>query len=77
MSPVTYTFIVLQLRALKNEKPRLPAPEVLPAFCEVAFFVTVTRDRFVCFFDDIRGQECDNLIVVLDGKVDECLNILL
>jgi hypothetical protein len=65
------------LRTLKNEKPRLPAPKILPAFREVAFFVTFSSNRFVCFFDDIRGQECDDLIVALDGKVDECLNILL
>jgi|SRR5216684_6079745 len=76
-SPVTHTFIVFQLRTLKNEKPRLPAPKILPAFRKVAFFVTISRNRFVCFFDDIRREKRDNLIVVLDGKVDECLNILL
>jgi len=74
---VTHTFIVLQLRALKNEKPRLPAPKILPTFREVAFFVAFSNNGFVCLFDDIRGQECDDLIVALDGKVDECLNILL
>jgi hypothetical protein len=74
---VTHTFIVLQLRALKNEKPRFPTPKILPAFREVAFLVTFSSNRFVCFFDDTRGEECDDLILVLDGKVDECLNILL
>ena len=73
----THTFIVLQLWTLKNEKPRLPTPKILPAFRKIAFFVTFSRNGFVCFFDDIRGEECDDLIVALDGKVDECLNILL
>ncbi len=70
-------FIIFQLRTLKNEKPRLPAPEILPAFREVAFFVTFSGNKFVWLFDDIRGEECNNLIVSLDGKVDESLNILL
>ena len=76
-SSVTHTFIVFQLRTLKNEKPRLPTSKILPALREVAFFVTFSSNRFVCLFNNIRREERYNLIVVLDGKVDECLNILL
>lgn len=65
------------MRTLKDKKPRLPTPKVLPAFREIAFFVTFTGDGFVGFLDDIRSQECDNLIVVLNGKFDEPLDVLL
>ena len=62
--------------ALQNEKPCLPATEVLSAFRQVAFLVTIASYGLVCFLDDVRGQKCDNLIIILHREVDECLNIL-
>ena len=62
--------------ALQNEKPCFPATEVLSAFRQVAFLVAIASYGLVRFLDDVRSQKCDNLIIILDREVDECLNIL-
>lgn len=73
----THTFVVLQRRALEDEKPRLPTAEVLAPFGEVAFFVPWLQHRLLRLPDDVRCEKRDSLIIVLDRECYERAQIVL
>ena len=73
----THAFVVLQQRALEDEISRLPTAEVLAALGQVAFLVPWLRHRLLRLPHDVRCEERDNFIFVLDRECYERAQILL
>lgn len=72
----THTFIVLQGGALKDEKPCLPSTEVFAAFGQITLLVSCLRNGFCGVSYDVGGEECDDLVLVLDGEGDDGPQVL-
>lgn len=62
----THRFVVLEYGTLKDEVSSFPASEIFTPLCEVAFFVPSLHHGLTSFTDDIRREECDGFVVILD-----------
>lgn len=72
----THTFIVLQGGALQDEKPCLPSTEVLTAFGKITLLISCLGNGFCGVSYDVRGEERDDLVLVLDGEGDDGPQVL-
>ena len=66
MTNETHAFVVLERWALEHKVTRLPSAKVLASLGEVTFLVTCLGDGSMGLPDNIRGEEGDDLVLVLD-----------
>ena len=67
----THAFVVFKRGTLQDEIARFPAAEVLAALGVVPFLVPCLGHRFVGLADHVRGEECNDFILVLHREGDE------
>jgi hypothetical protein len=70
-----YAFVILQHWTLKHKESSFPAAKILSSLGQVAFLVSNLRYGFLGLPYYVRSEEGDNLVLVLHGEIDQCLQI--